>query len=322
MRADRLISMILTLHGKGRTTAAELAAQMEVSERTIYRDLEALSAAGIPVYTQPGQNGGIFLDEDYRVALTDLSIPEVRALFVSSGGGPLNDLSIARPAEHTMLKLMAALPYRQRAEAQRMRQRFHIDPQNWFQVVELSPFLPLLQKAVWEDRVITVEYRPVDGERSSRTLEAYALVAKANLWYLVARKPDGVMRTYRVSRFNEAELTDERFARDPSFDLAAYWEAARAQFEQASNAINPSYPAVLRIHDDAIWYFPAYMSGRHEMVNVRDGWTTVHVRFDSLLDARMRVLGLGALAVVVEPGALRDAVLDTARTLIDSQLSQ
>src|SRR5688500_5367640 len=159
MRADRLISMILTLHAKGRMTANDLAVQMEVSDRTIYRDLEALGAAGIPVYTQPGQNGGIFLDEDYRVALTSLSIPEVRALFVSSGSSPLADLGLARPAEHTMLKLMAALPYRQRTEAQRMRQRFHIDPRNWFQVVELSPYLPLLQQAVWEDCVITVDYR-------------------------------------------------------------------------------------------------------------------------------------------------------------------
>lgn len=319
MRADRLISMILTLHDKGRITAAELASRMEVSERTIYRDLEALGAAGIPVYTQPGQNGGIFLDEDYRVALTDLSTPEVRALFVSSGGGPLKDLGLARPAEHTMLKLMAALPYRQRTEAQRMRQRFHIDPKNWFQVVELSPFLPMLQQAVWEDNVIIVEYRPVEGAHSQRTLEAYGLVAKANLWYLVARKPNGAMRTYRVSRFSHVALTGEHYQRDPTFDLAAYWDAARAQFEQASNAINPPYSAVLRVHDDAIWYFPAYMSGRYETLETLNGWTTVRVQFDSLLDARMRVLGLGPSALVIEPDALRDAVLDSARAVLDSQ---
>lgn len=322
MRADRLISMILTLHARGRMTAAELASRMEVSERTVYRDLEALGAAGIPVYTQSGQNGGIFLDEDYRVALTDLSTPEVRALFVSSGSSPLNDLGLARPAEHTMLKLMAALPYRQRAEAQRMRQRFHIDPQNWFQVVELSPFLPLLQQAVWEDRVITVDYRPVEEECGRRTLEAYALVAKANLWYLVARKPDGAMRTYRVSRFNEVTLTSEVFERDQAFDLVTYWETARARFEQASFSINPPYPAILRVHDEMLWYFPAYMSGRHEIEGTRDDWITVRVRFDSLLDARMRVLGLGASAVVIEPDMLRDAVMEAARALIGGQHSK
>ncbi len=322
MRADRLISMILMLHAKGRMTANELAGQMEVSERTIYRDLEALGAAGIPVYTQPGHSGGIFLDEDYRVALTGLSTPEVRALFVSSGSSPLDDLDLARPAENTTLKLMAALPYRQRDEAQRMRQRFHIDPQNWFQVVELSPFLPLLQQAVWEDRVITVDYRPVEGQHSSRTLEAYALVAKANLWYLVARKPEGEMRTYRVSRFSEVALAGQSFQRDPAFDLADYWDAARARFEQASFAINPPYPAVLRVYDDMLWYFPAYMNGRHEMTNVQGGWTDVHVRFDSPLDARMRVLGLGASAVVVEPEALRDAVLEAAHALINGRLAK
>jgi predicted DNA-binding transcriptional regulator YafY len=319
MRADRLISMILTLHARGRMTAAELASQMEVSERTIYRDVEALGAAGIPVYTQPGQNGGVFMDEDYRVALTDLSTPEVRALFVSSGGGPLKDLGLSRPAEHTMLKLMAALPYRQRTEAQRMRQRFHIDPHNWFQVVELSPYLPLLQQAVWEDHVITVEYHPVEGANSQRKLEAYGLVAKANLWYLVAHKPGSEMRTYRVSRFSDVALTGERFERDPAFDLAAYWDAARAQFEQASSAINPPYSVVLRVHDDAIWYFPAYMSGRYETLEALDGWTTVRVQFDSLLDARMRVLGLGPSALVIEPDALRDAVFSAAHAIIAGQ---
>lgn len=321
MRADRLISMILTLHAKGRMTAAELAVLMEVSERTIYRDLEALGAAGIPVYTQPGQNGGVFLDEAYRVALTDLSIPEVRALFVSSGGGPLNDLGLARPAQHTMLKLMAALPYRQRTEAQRMRQRFHIDPQNWFQIVELSPFLPLLQQAVWEDRVITVEYRPVEGEFSQRTLEPYGLVAKANLWYLVARKPEHEMRTYRVSRFSNVALTGAQFERDQAFDLAVYWETARVQFEQASFSVNPPYPVLLRVHDDSLWYFPAYMNGRYEIAETAAGWTTVRVQFDSLLDARTRVLGLGAAARVVEPDALRTAVLEAAQALIAAQLT-
>jgi predicted DNA-binding transcriptional regulator YafY len=218
-----------------------------------------------------------------------------------------------------MLKLMAALPYRQRTEAQRMRQRFHIDPQNWFQVVELSPFLPMLQQAVWEDHVIIVEYRPVDGAYSQRTLEAYGLVAKANLWYLVARKPDSEMRTYRVSRFSYVTLTGQHYQRDSAFDLAAYWDAARAQFEQTSNAINPPYFAVLRVNDDAIWYFPAYMSGRYEAQEALDGWTTVRVQFDSPLDARMRVLGLGPSALVIEPDALRDAVFSAAHAIIAGQ---
>lgn len=316
MRADRLISILLTLHARGRTTASVLAIQMEVSERTIYRDLEALGTAGIPVYTQPGQNGGIFLDDDYRVTLTGLSIPEVRALFVSSTGSPLNDLGLTRQDQYTTLKLLAALPDQHRTEAQRMRQRFHIDPKNWFQIVELSPFLPLLQQAVWEDRVISVAYQPVEGAQSGRTLEAYALVAKANLWYLVARKPDGTVRTYRVSRFSDVTLTGATFTRDPAFDLAAYWDSARAQFEESSGLMNPSYPALLRVHDDMIWYFPAYMGGRHEIISAQEDWTMVRVQFDSLLDARMRVLGMGDSAVVVEPALLRDAVLAAARAVL------
>lgn len=194
MRADRLISLLLNLHAKGRMTAAVLAKHLEVSERTIYRDLDALSAAGVPVYTQPGQNGGIFLDEGYRVALTGLSLAEVRALFVSSEAGPLNDLGLSKAVEGTLLKMMAALPQPQRREAERVRQRLHIDPKNWFQITEISPLLPQLQRAVWDDHVIEVDYQPIGGRYGRRELEAYALVAKANLWYLVARKSGGEMR--------------------------------------------------------------------------------------------------------------------------------
>lgn len=274
MRADRLLSLILLLHARGRMTAQDLASHLEVSERTVYRDLDALSSAGIPVYAQSGVNGGVFLDENYRLSLTGLSRSEAQALFLSSEAGPLKDLGLGRAAEDTLLKIFAALPFAQRADVERMRQRFYIDPANWFQVVEPSPFLALLQQAVWEDRCVSVTYQPVEGELSQREVEAYALVAKANIWYLVGRKADGELHNYRVVRFKEVSLLDAHFERQPDFDLAEYWKRSCEIFEQRSREMSPPYEARLRVHPAALWYFPAFLEGHYRQIGSadEDGW--------------------------------------------------
>lgn len=318
MRADRLLSLMLLLHHRGRMTAQQLAGELEVSERTIYRDIDALSMAGVPIYTQTGTSGGIFLDENYRISLTGLSRAEVRALFVPGKVGPLADLGLDRAMEDTLLKLFAALPTAQRDEVARLRQRFHIDPTNWFQLVETSDVFPALQQAVWEDRRVKVTYQPVEGRVSTQTIDAYALVAKANIWYLVGRKPGGEMRNYRISRFQEVALTDEHFIRDPDFDLATYWRESCEAFERKSREAFPPYVAILRVHYDVFWVFPGYMEGRYEQIADADadGWLTLRVVYDSLGEARMRVLGLGAKAEVVEPDELRKAVIDTARAVV------
>ncbi|HLU10778.1 MAG TPA: WYL domain-containing protein [Oceanobacillus sp.] len=319
MRADRLLSLILLLHARGRMTAEALARHLEVSERTIYRDLDALSTAGIPVYTQSGANGGVFLDENYRLSLTGLSRSEVRSLFVSSEAGPLKDLGLGKAVEDTLLKIFAALPNQQRSEVELMRQRFHIDPANWFQIVEPTPFLALLQQAVWEDRQVRITYRPVAGEVNERVIDAYALVAKANIWYLVGKKPDGEMHNYRVVRFKNVEMLERRFIRDPDFDLAAYWKESCEKFERASLEMSPPYHTLLRVHPSMLWYFPGYMEGRYEQVGAQDenGWYTLRVTFTDQAEARSRLMGLGTKVLVVEPLELRDAILETARAILD-----
>jgi predicted DNA-binding transcriptional regulator YafY len=322
MRADRLLSLMLLLNSRGRMTARELAAELEVSERTVYRDIDALCAAGVPLYTQPGTNGGISLDEHYRVSLTGLSRPEVQSLFVSNFGsedtGPLADLGLGRALEDSLLKLFAALPDIHRSEVERMRQRFFIDPTNWFQIHETPSVFPVIQRAVWEDRVLRVRYQPVEDAAGERMIEAYALVAKANIWYLVGRKPGGEMHSYRVSRFREAELTEERFKREPGFDVAAYWSAACEAFEGRMRETFPPYSAVLSVAPGALWFFPGYMEGRYTQVGEPDerGWITLRVLFDTLGEARMRVLGLGTGVRVCEPEELRREVFAMARSIV------
>jgi predicted DNA-binding transcriptional regulator YafY len=318
MRADRLISLMLLLNARGRMTAQTLADQLEVSERTIYRDVDALGAAGIPIYVQPGVNGGIFLDEHYRISLTGLSRAEAQALFISSKGTPLADLGLDNAVEATLLKLFAALPSAHQVEVERLRNRFYIDPANWFQIVEPSALLPTLQQAVWEDRALSIQYQVVEGEWFEGVVNAYALVAKANIWYLVAEKRPGEFRNYRIGRIKTAALTDAHFTRPADFDLIAYWEESCRRFQQRSAEQFPPYNATLRVHPKAFWYFPGHMEVHYHQLGEpdSDGWVTLQLTFESLGDARMRILGLGTGVDVLEPAELREAVLEIARAIV------
>jgi predicted DNA-binding transcriptional regulator YafY len=325
VRADRLLSLMLLLQSKGRMTAQELADELEVSERTVYRDIDALSAAGVPIYAQPGTSGGVFLDEHYRISLTGLSKAEVLSLFVGSAAGPLADLGLAKAQDETLLKLFAALPSMHRQEAEQARQRFYIDPANWFQIVETPSIFPTIQQAVWEDRQLRITYQPVEGVITERILDAYALVAKANIWYLVGRKPDGEMRNYRIGRISQVESLEAWFERDPDFELAAYWKDSCHIFEKTSTERFPPYSVIVRVAPETFWYFPGYMEGRYAKIDSPDsqGWFKLRVVFDAFGDARMRVLGLGTGIEVLEPVELREAVIGTAQAIVDfhNQLS-
>lgn len=324
MRADRLLSMMLFLSARNHMTAQELATRLEVSERTIYRDINALNAAGVPIYTQPGTHGGVFLDENYRISLTGLSPTQIHALFMSRAAGPLSDLGLADAIEQTLLKLFAALPSRQRNDVEQLQQRFYVDPTNWFQNDELSPFFAILQQAVWEDLLLDMIYQTVEHGEIERTLEAYALVAKSNVWYLIGKKSGGTMRNYRIDRLSQVQLKDTHFERDHAFDLISYWEEARISFEQHMLASFPPYPVTLRVHTDVLWVFPAYMEGRYKQIDGPDstGWETLRVTYDSLGEAHMHVLGLGTAAEVIEPQELHRRVVETAQAIVARESSK
>jgi predicted DNA-binding transcriptional regulator YafY len=186
MRADRLIALVLLLQARRRITAPDLAARLEVSVRTIYRDLDALSAAGVPVYAARGTGGGVSLPDGYRLDLTALHRDEASALFLSAVPGPLTDLGAGQVLEAALRKLSAALPAGARHEAERARQRLHLDPAEWWQTHEPVPHLRLVQEGVWQERRLRLTYRRRDGSTATRVVEPYGLVAKAGVWYLVA----------------------------------------------------------------------------------------------------------------------------------------
>ncbi len=314
MRADRLLSIIMLLQARGKMTTAALAEELEVSRRTILRDVDALSLAGVPLYADGGHGGGIALDEHYRVTLTGLKESEVRALFVSSSAALLKDIGLGEAAESTLLKLFAALPALHQPSVDHIRQRILIDPVWWWHDLQPLPFWSELQQAVYEDRCIRVRYENYDGAVVERLLEPFSLVAKASLWYLIARR-EGELRTYRVSRLQHVELLDARFHRPAEFDLAVYWQDHIQDFL----ATLSGFSFTLRIDSQGVaaarWYTP----GRSEIVAPADadGWVTVRFGVESLEQAAIFVLSLGAHAVVIDPPALRAHVVDVARTLLD-----
>lgn len=317
MRADRLLSILMLLQTKGQMTAQQLANQMEVSTRTIYRDLDALSAAGVPVYAERGPNGGCTLLESYRTNLTGLREAEVRALFMLTVPGLVTDLGVEKEAENALLKLTAALPAPFQGDAERVQQRLHLDPTAWFQPDEPIPFLRLLQEAVWSQQRVRMDYRQGNGRWIKRLIEPHGLVAKAGVWYVVSRAQGTYMQIYRVSRIQEAELTNGRFTRQSDFDLADYWQAWVARLEKRQEIVavtlrvaQGGLPMLQRLLGDAIHQHVAMAE------NDAQGQLVLRLTFGSLEEASRQLLGLGTAVMVLDPPELRQQMRDQAEQIV------
>ncbi|UCF10658.1 MAG: WYL domain-containing protein [Candidatus Bipolaricaulota bacterium] len=314
MRADRLLALMMLLKTRGRMTAGRLAAELEVSERTIYRDLYALRVAGLPVYTERGPGGGCYLHEDFRTGLTSLSGDELSALFVSSIPAPLRDLGLSSPLRGAMLKIAGALPEARRADGIRLAERVHIDTVPWVLPAEPVPHLAALHQALLEDRLVRVVFRRITGILSERIISPVGLVAKVSTWYLVWLGEDGRVRVDPVSRVVEAEATDRRFERPDEFDLAACWEGWCARQEASRTSFEADLLVASEVRD--------LLQERHgerfqeiappEGCSVPRDWSCARISFAHIYEARERILGLGAAVEVLAPRELRFTVADFA----------
>lgn len=310
MRADRLLSLLMLLQTRGTQTAQALAAELEVTERTIYRDVTALSAAGIPVYAERGPGGGIALVEDYRTNLTGLNADEVRALFMLSIPAPLDQLGVGDELRMALLKLSAALPGSRRADEAAARQKIHLDAAWWFQSEEPTPHLKTIQSALWNNHMLDITYRSDFGTDVEMVLAPYGLVAKASVWYLVGARDDH-LRVLRISRVQQAGIRAERFEYPPAFDLPTFWKSWCEEFESS----RPQIPVTLRV-SPALAKILAENRPETLMtppVIAADGWQTLTLTFESIESARTRILGYGGAVEVLEPLALRRSVQDFAR---------
>jgi predicted DNA-binding transcriptional regulator YafY len=320
MKASRLVSILLLLQTRGRLTARQLADALEVSVRTVYRDVESLGAAGVPVYGEPGHDGGYQLLDGYRTRLTGLTEGEADSLFLAGLPTAAADLGLAGPAAAAALKLMAALPEAMRERAGRVAARFHLDAPAWYrEEADHAPHLATVADAVWRQRALRVRYlRWAEPHEITRTVLPYGLVLKAGAWYLVARTNER-MRTYRVSRLLDVEPLDEGFERAEDFDLAGYWRGHLRRFDQERYRAS----ATLRISPGGFDGLETLLEPAAARAARRtagepgaDGWRRVVIPIESVERALPDLLRLGPEVEVVEPPELRERIiqaLDAAR---------
>jgi predicted DNA-binding transcriptional regulator YafY len=315
MRADRLLSILMLLQLRGRMTARQLAERLEVSERTIHRDMDALSTAGVPVLAERGSSGGWMLMEGYRTTLTGLNESEITALFLTKPSRLLADLKLDKASDAGLLKLLTVLPSMYRHDAEYARQRIHIDVTGWGQSEETAPFLRTLQEAVWQERKLYLTYQRAGESAVERVVSPLGLVAKGSVWYLVAAG-EGVPRSYRVSRVRDARLSDEPCVRPEGFDLAAYWEQSTLTFK----ANLPRYLVTLRVSPAIVTRIPyggIFARVEHMGEPDQEGWVKVCMRFDAEFVACQYVLGFGPRVEVIEPESLREKIISMAAGVVD-----
>jgi predicted DNA-binding transcriptional regulator YafY len=315
MRASRLVSILLLLQARGRMTARTLADEFEVSVRTIYRDIDDLSASGVPVYADRGRDGGFQLLEGYTTRLTGMTPAEAESLFLSGLEGPAAELGLGDATAAARLKLLAALPSARRADASRVASRFHLDPIDWYRAASDLAFLPQLAAAVWGGERIRVSYESWNAT-SERILSPIGLVLKAGAWYLVAIG-SSVPRTYRVDAIRALDPTGETFERPADFDLAAHWTASVRAFEaslyRGSATIRLSPLGMERI--SVLAAAAVEMARRTASDRGSDGWVQASIPIETVDHAVRELLKLGVEVEVLEPPELRQAMRDAAATL-------
>ncbi|MFJ6700950.1 helix-turn-helix transcriptional regulator [Streptomyces sp. NPDC091272] len=317
MRAARLIKMVLLLQSRPLMTAAELARELEVSERTVTRDAQALADAGVPVYADRGRAGGYRLVGGYRTGLTGLARSEAEALFLSGLPGALREMGLQDAASAARLKVSAALLPSLRDASASAARRFHLDAPGWYQEPATPELLPAVAEAVWDDRVVEARYGRADGV-VGRRLDPYGLVLKGGIWYVCARADPGEVRVYRLDRFRAVAVTDEHFVRDEAFDLPAFWESRAADFARSLLRTE----AVLRLSERGAAALPRAVdrAAAREALASADppdpaGWIRTTLRVESLEVAASQLLSLGADVEVLGPPALRTHMTDTTRRM-------
>lgn len=308
MKSGRLVSLLLLLQSRSPRSARELAQALEVSARTIYRDVEALSLSGVPVYAERGSSGGIALAEGYRKAITQFSTEELHALFLAAAD-PLAELGITGH-RRALDKLAGALPDLQRRAAQQARRRILLDHNRWYRLEQPAALLAVLRRAVWGDRQVAIRYRDRTGTMTQRDVDPYGLVSKAGVWYLIARQQDGEFRTFRAERIADAQELPSRFVRDEHFDLETHWRSSNAALQRPIEW----YDATVHVALEALEWAISY--NESTVIEGDERGKTLRIRFPSFRAAVFQIAGWGNSVRVVEPPELRQALAERARELL------
>ena len=303
--------MLMLLQGRGRLSARVLADELEISVRTVYRDIDELSASGVPVWADRGRDGGFQLQPGWRTRVDGLTAAEAQAMFLGGLPGPAAELGLGEAMASAQLKLLAALPDGWREDARRVSSRFHVDPIDWYRGPAATDHLPAIAQAVWSERRLEVRYESWSGVKRHR-LDPLGLVLKAGIWYVVASGGKGP-RTYRLSNILELTASDERFARPKVFDLAAYWAASTKRFEAGlyrDSALLRVTPRGMK-HVRGLSHALADAADKSARDDAVRGWQRITIPIESIEHATGQLLRLGSEAQVLKPAALRKSLAQT-----------
>jgi predicted DNA-binding transcriptional regulator YafY len=310
MKASRLLRVLMLLQSHGRMTAGALAQAMEVSERTILRDVDQLSAAGVPLWGERGRQGGFQLREGWSTQLTGMTEPEANALLLAGLPGPATELGLGAPAASARLKLVASLPAPWREQAARVGERLHIDPVDWYRAQDTPHFLREAADAVWRGRRIHVSYESWRG-LSKRELEPLGLVLKAGAWYLAACEVGKIgVRTYRLASLRGLAVGTRAVKRPRGFDLARWWRESSARFESELRRLQ----AQVRLSERGLAWLANARTPFVAMPGAGRG--DVLLAIESIEQCARQLLAYGAEVEVIEPAALRHEVLRQARAIV------
>ncbi|WP_338465335.1 helix-turn-helix transcriptional regulator [Shouchella rhizosphaerae] len=306
MRAERLLSIVLLLQNRKIISTKALAEELGVSERTVHRDMDALSSAGIPVYAERGKTGGWKLLDGYRTQLTGLTKEEVKTLFLSPPIDLLGDLGYTKNWQEAREKLLASLSSAASVDFADAQNRIYIDASTWRGKKETVEAFSLLNQGLWEQRALSISYEKYGSAASEREVEPLGLVAKGSTWYLIAAEQQE-LKTFRASRIRSAQLLPKRFERPENFDLARYWHDSKNAFIRTL----PSYEVNLLIayeQKDML-----HNSGRYVRVldlyeSGEDGWLTARLSFDTKEEAAAYIVGFGNKVKMISPTELKKHV--------------
>ncbi|MET3699717.1 predicted DNA-binding transcriptional regulator YafY [Bacillus oleivorans] len=315
MRADRLVSILLLLQNKGKLTTKELANELEVTERTIHRDMEALSTAGIPIVADRGKAGGWRLMEQYRTNLTGLKVNELKSLFLTPSAQLLNDLGLTKDWDEARQKLLASVPSIFQKEAGHVWERIYVDTSTWRQSPQKVESFHTLQEAIWDEKKLQIQYERADGEMVERIVEPLGLVAKGSTWYLIA-SANGEIRNYRATRIITANLTGETFSRPERFKLAEYWQASTQQFIKAL----PKYEVDVEMSASIvprIKFTGKFVKILHAHSPTENGWIPANLCFETEQEACEFILGFGDQIRILSPKALRKTIYKMAKATVE-----
>ncbi|SFE51806.1 Predicted DNA-binding transcriptional regulator YafY, contains an HTH and WYL domains [Paenibacillus catalpae] len=315
MRADRLLSIMILLQNHEIMTTKELASKLEVSDRTILRDMDALSLAGVPVVADRGKTGGWRLMDHYRSYLSGLKLEDTKALFILPSDQMLKDLGVEIDGLDIRQKLLASLPGSSKSEARHYMEKIYMDTGTWKPSNDKNKALLMIQKALWEDAKLNIVYQKTNGTSSQRVVSPLGLVAKGSSWYLVAMNDEGDYRNFKVSRILEAEAAAELFTRPAQFDLAAYWKQSKLNFAESL----PSLEVKVAAHASIIGrltFTDRFVEKIDMETRAEDEMVSATLRFNTEQEAVEFVLGFGGAMRLVQPEYLIEKVVQQAKAVI------